>query len=147
MILKNGGYYDDNNNRWDADIYTEAQAENFSKTLTNCSDCSGCRYCSDCSGCSDCSDCSSCSDCSDCSDFKENPNRYTGKKIGSRNAQTTTYWLGETVQVVCGCFKGDLAAFEAAVEKNHNGTDHGKQYRQYIETIKTIMRMEAEETA
>ena len=123
MILKNGGYYDDNNNRWDADIYTEVQAENFSKTLTNCSD------------------------CSDCSDFKENPNRYTGKKIGSRNAQTTTYWLGETVQVVCGCFKGDLAAFEAAVEKNHNGTDHGKQYRQYIETIKTIMRMEAEETA
>ena len=123
MILKSGWYYDDNNNRWDADIYTEAQAEKFSKTLINCSGCSG---------------------CSGCSDFKENPNRYTGKKIGSRSAQTTTYWLGETVQVVCGCFRGDLAAFESAVEKKHNGTDHGKQYRQYIEIVKTIMKMEAE---
>ena len=67
MKLINNRWVDDNNNSWRKEIYTEEQAEAYSKTLKNCSYCSGCLYCSDCSGCSRCSDCSYCSDCSGCS--------------------------------------------------------------------------------
>ena len=91
----NGFWTDSNANKWDCDIYTEAQAIKYSESLTgcvncincsncsgcsgcidcgncrdciNCSDCRYCRYCRYCSGCIDCGDCSSCGDCNYCSD-------------------------------------------------------------------------------
>ena len=65
LELKNGRYYDENNNSWNADIESLESATKKSGSLINCSDC---RACSDCSYCSACSDCRACRDCRDCSD-------------------------------------------------------------------------------
>ena len=62
----NGFWTDANNNKWDALIYSEQEAETQSKTLTNCSGCTGCTGCSGCTRCTRCSDCARCSDCSGC---------------------------------------------------------------------------------
>ena len=43
MLLKNSKWIDDNNNSWDADIYTKEQAKSYSATLIDCSDCRDCR--------------------------------------------------------------------------------------------------------
>ena len=129
MILKNNRWYDDNNNSWSSDIETEKSAEAKSKTLI---DCRGCRGCSDCSGCSGCSGCIYCSGCSGCIFFSSNPQRYVSAPIGSRNDQTTVYWLKGDVQVICGCFRGDLNQFEDAVRATHDNNVHGQAYQKYI---------------
>ena len=136
-----------------ADLQAAQMDEKGNTNCSGCSgcfDCSGCYDCSGCSGCSDCSDCSrcswcsGCSGCSDCSDFKQNPNRYTGVQIGSRSSQTTTYWVGEMVQVVCGCFRGNITEFENAVTKKHGDNEHGRKYRRYINIVRKIMEMGAD---
>jgi hypothetical protein len=89
MKKTNNRWFDNNNNSWNCDCYTETEAKKSSETLINCSNCSNCSncyrcsdcyacsYCSNCSdcsrcsGCSDCSDCSRCSGCSDCSDCSD----------------------------------------------------------------------------
>jgi hypothetical protein len=114
-------WIDGNNNRWSN--VTQAEAERLSKTLINCSGCSR---------------------CSNCSDFKQNPNRYTGQRIGSRDSQTTTYWSGDKIQVVCGCYKGTLDGFEARVKEVHGDNAHGKNYRQYIAIVRKIIEMEVD---
>ena len=150
------GYWVIGTNKWDANIYTQEQAEKNAETLINCTNCISCSYCSDCSDCrscrscsycsycSDCSDCSycsycsscrSCSDCSYCSDFKSNPERITSPKIGSRNSQTTYYWNDEKELIVCGCFKGTLEEFEAKVKKTHGDNQHAHDYFKWIERI------------
>jgi len=153
-------------NKWNASIYTQEQAEKFSKTLINCGncinciDCSYCNECSDCRSCSDCSDCRSCSDCrdcsycsdcsscrscsscsdcrscSDCSDFKNNPQRITSPILGSRNSQTTYYWDDKREQIICGCFKGTLEEFEEQVKITHGDNDFSKGYFKWIELVK-----------
>ena len=169
MEENNTHWIDLNNNKWLKSVYTKEQAERYSNSLSNCSDCSNCsncsdcsdcrycsncsdcrycrncsdcRYCSDCSDCSDCSNCSNCKYCSNCSDFNRNPNRYTGNPIGSRRSQTTTYWLLGNIQVVCGCFRGNLSAFKEAVASKHKGNQHEQEYLQYIKIVETIMSME-----
>ena len=191
MITKQNNYWiDENNNKWNANIYTKEQAIKYSRSLVNCNDCSdcsdcsycngcndcsdcsycngcsgcrdcsgcsgcrgcsdcnccngcnGCRYCSDCSDCNCCRYCSGCSGCSDCSDFKNNPQRYTGQKIGSRNDQTTTYWNEEKNQVVCGCYSNTLDEFEKKVQEIHRNNKYGKQYKKYIAIVRKIMEME-----
>ncbi len=166
----NNKWVDKNNNSWDCDVYTQEQAKKLSKTLINCSDCLNCSYCSrcfrcsncfdcsdcfgcsncsrcsGCSGCSRCFGCSDCSGCSGCSDFKTNPRRYIGRRIGSRNSQTTTYWTDEKIQVVCGCFVGTLKEFEKKVKETHGDNEYGKQYQQYIQIVKTIIDTEAEDS-
>ena len=69
--LRNGWYYDKNDNCWNSNIFTEDQAIKNSKLLIKC------RGCRDSSGCINrrCSDCSGCIDCRYCSDFKTNPER------------------------------------------------------------------------
>jgi hypothetical protein len=62
------GYWVIGSNKWNASIYTQEQAEKYSKTLINCQNCINCSSCSDCSYCRSCSDCSSCRSCSSCSD-------------------------------------------------------------------------------
>jgi hypothetical protein len=207
----NGYWTDENNNRWDTEIYTEGQAEKFSKSLVdchncrNCSYCYNCNYCDNCQNCIDCRNCDNCHACRNCRNchgcdycdycdscydcdychncrncyscrncincrncyscdncnycnncrnchycnyYKLNPQRYTTGKIGSRNDQTTFYY-GETennekeIQVVCGCFFGNLEDFEKAVLETHKDNDLcRKQYLKEIEKVKVLFELE-----
>ena len=105
---------------------------------SNCSDCHSCHHCSGCSHCRDCSDCCSCSYCRDC---KENPRQYITAKIGRRKSVTHFYWTNkDDVQVICGCFSGDLEEFEAAVLKTHkNNKTHREAYLKEIEKVKFLI--------
>jgi hypothetical protein len=138
METINGYYVDENNNRWNIDYYSIEEAKAASHSLTRCSDCSDCSYCSDCSRCL------RCSRCSDCSGFKTNPNRYVGPTMGSRKSQTTTYWIGNNIQVVCGCFRGNLDEFEKRVKTIHTGTAYESQYMLYIKTLRVIFELESQ---
>lgn len=65
----NNFWLDENNNKWDADIYTEEKAIKASKTLTacyNCTDCNNCTRCLNCIKCDDCTDCRDCKWCTNC---------------------------------------------------------------------------------
>ena len=151
----NNRWVDENNNTWNAETETEESALKKSQSLINCSycsDCSRCSDCSDCLGCSYCSDCSRCSDCShclycsrclgcsDCSDYKETPQRYVTPKIGSRNSNTTIYWTSrKDVQIVCGCWKGNIAEFEKRVVEVHSTTEHLQSYLKQIEIFKYLV--------
>jgi hypothetical protein len=64
--------------------------------------------------------------------------------MGSRDAQTTTYWADALIQVVCGCFRGTLEEFGTAVEKTHGDNTHGKSYKKYIKIVRAIISMEQE---
>ena len=190
----NGYWVDENNNRWDIEIYTEEQAEKFSKSLVNCYDCDNCgdcgncrnckncrychncdychncydcydccdcrycscccdcrscEYCRNCIDCRNCDNCRDCIDCRNCNNYKQNPQRYTTKKIGSRNDQTTFY-CGETesgmeVQITCGCFRGNLEDFEKAVLETHKDNDlYREQYLKEIEKVKVLFELEVE---
>jgi hypothetical protein len=164
MKTINNYWVDENNNRWSKTLYTQTQAEEESKTLTNCSDCSGCSDCSDCSdcsncsgcsncyncsgcsGCSNCSNCSGCSDCYncsycfDCSDFKSNPQKYTTSDIGSRNKQTTFYWDANKILVVCGCFSATLDKFKNQVIEKHKDNKYAKQYLKEIKNVEYLIK-------
>lgn len=62
----NGFWVDDNNNRWNAHMYTETEAAEVAKTLTNCTDCTDCRDCLNCTYCRNCVECDHCIDCVCC---------------------------------------------------------------------------------
>lgn len=179
MLKKINEYWtDENNNRWDTEIYTKEQAKTFSKSLINCYNCyncmncnncfncnycdncrncgycNNCHYCNNCENCyycyycSNCHDCHSCRYCNDCYNYKQNPQRYITKKIGSRNDQTTFY-CGKTennekeIQVVCGCFRSNLEKFEKAVLETHKDNDVCReQYLKEIEKVKVLFDLE-----
>ena len=65
-----------------------------------------------------------------------NARTYVTPCIGSRNDNTTIYWLDGNVQVVCGCFRGDLDDFEARVREVHSDSKYGKEYQIAIELAK-----------
>ena len=138
MELKDGYWADEQGNRWGEDFYTEPQAKSASETLTDCRYCTNCTNCTDCRYCTDCTDCRY---CTDCRGFKQNPNRYAFKGIGGNYYNTCAYWVpsDSTEQIVCGCFRGDLKAFEKAVRKKYLD-DHG--YVKAIRIIRTIREME-----
>jgi hypothetical protein len=170
--LINGYWTDENNNRWSEDLETEESAQKKSEGMVNCRDClncdscdscdscnscnscnwcdscdscnwcNSCRSCNSCNSCRSCRSCNSCNWCDSCDSFKSNPNRYTGLSMGSRHAQTTTYWTSESVQVVCGCFRGNLDEFESKVNKTHGDNEHGLAYRNYIKIVRMIMANE-----
>ena len=117
----NGYWVDENNNRWDIEIYTEEQAEEFSKSLVNCYNCYNCCDCHDCDNCYDCENCTHCLNCRNCNnskscnscydcdncdwcykchrcnycyecrEYKNNPQRYVTDIIGSKDEQLTFY--------------------------------------------------------
>jgi hypothetical protein len=62
--------------------------------------------------------------------------------MGREDRQTTTYWLDGNVQVLCGCFRGNLEEFESKVKEVHGDNEHGKNYARYISIVRTIMSME-----
>ena len=131
MKNENGYWIDENNNKWNKNIYSEEAAKKWSKTLINC------YYCTNCTNCTN---------CTYCSNFEKNPNRYIGNKIGSRKAQTVVYWLKDNIQVVCGCFKGNLIEFENRINEVYRGKNeqYYNEYMQYINIVKTIIQMEGE---
>lgn len=163
-------WVDDNGNKWPRYRINEELAIIYSNTLINChncyncsncincndcNDCSGCYncrycgYCSNCSNCDNCSDCSKCRGCYNCrsaKNYKVQPLAYITGNIGSRNDNTIFYY-GETkngmsLQVVCGCFRGDLEEFEEAVMKTHAENDvYRNQYLKEIEKVKVLFEL------
>jgi len=141
MKLINGYYTDKNGNRWNADGHSEKRAKELSSTLTDCTGCTDCTDCLRCTNCLRCTDCTGCTDCTDCTDclrctgYTENPKRIVSSRIGSRNVQTSIYWTNaKDVQVVCGCFRGDLKDFKESVLKSHK--DNTEYKEQYLKLIK-----------
>jgi hypothetical protein len=149
-----GFWVDENNNKWSKKTYSLKHAIKLSASLldcTDCTDCIDCKYCTGCTGCTDCKYCKYCTGCNRCIEinrctgFQDNPHRYTGGRIGSRNEQTRTYWSNDLVQVVCGCFVGSLEEFNSRVESHHSeDSEYRKQYKEYIKIVKTIIEMESE---
>ncbi len=154
-------WVDYNNNSWDKNFYTEEDANKYSATMINCSDCRDCRncincrdcsdcincrdcsYCSDCSdciNCRDCSDCINCRDCSDCRDFETNPERIVSPTIGSRKSQTSIYWVGGDIQVICGCFCGGLVKFREQVIATHGDNEYGVAYLAWIDRVEKYIK-------
>lgn len=126
----NNFYVDENNNRWDADIYTKSYAQKCSESLVNCRNCSDCSYCRNCHN------------CHNCSDFNINPQRYVTPKVGSRDDNTTIYWVGNDVQVVCGCFRGNVDEWEAKIKETHKyNKKHLKDYLEQVEIVRKIMEL------
>ena len=61
----------------------------------------------------------------------------TVSHIGSRFGTTTFFALkGGNIGVSCGCFRGNIDEFTAAVERTHGDTHHGKAYKIAIELAK-----------
>ena len=63
------------------------------------------------------------------------------KAIGSREAQTVVYALGDNIQVVCGCYRGNLVEFRERVTEVYGGTDeiHYNNYMRFIEFAETYI--------
>ena len=66
MKKVNNKWYDSINNSWDCSVYTEEQAEGWSKTLVGCTDCYNCKYCYNCTDCNNCKYCHNCDNCHNC---------------------------------------------------------------------------------
>jgi hypothetical protein len=65
---------------------------------------------------------------------------YRSGYIGSRNAQTSFYYDKGFSFVRCGCFYGDLKAFEKKVKKTYS--DKENSYRiEYDKLIKTLKKL------
>jgi hypothetical protein len=72
--------------------------------------------------------------------MKSNPQRYTTPKVGSRNAQTTIYWTNkDDVQIICGCWRGNIAEFEKQVKEVHTESEHLKPYLEQIKIFKYLV--------
>ena len=154
----NGYWVDENNNRWACSYYTAEQAEEYSATLINCLDCRDCEKCLNCVSCRDCQDCRDCENCrgcqncddchncrycrgcGDCKNYQDNPQRYVTPRIGSRRDRTTIYWLDGDVQVICGCFRGNLDEFEDRVRDVHGDNKHGRAYMTEIAKVRALMQ-------
>lgn len=128
MVKNIDGYYvDENGNKWDENTNSEIDAKIKSDSLKNCKNCINC------------SDCSDCYRCSDCYGFLENPQKITSPKIGSRGGQTTIYWNGCNVQVVCGCFRGDIKSFREKISLIHGGKKHESDYLKFCDAVESYM--------
>ena len=154
----NGYWVDGNNNRWSCELYTKEKAEEWSKTLVdcdncdncdNCHDCHNCHNCDNCHDCRNCDNCCNCDNCFGCHDYKQNPQRYVTGHIGSRNKQATFYYLDDDemgdkkIQVVCGCFRGNIEEFEQAVLETHaDNDDQRKQCLKEIAKVKVLFELE-----
>lgn len=59
--------------------------------------------------------------------------------IGSRNDTTTFFKTSDkdnAIKVVCGCFTGDIDAFQKKVIKTHGNNNYAKEYKLAIEIAK-----------
>lgn len=88
LKLINGYYIDENNNEWDALLYTLEEATEASDGLSGCiycTNCHSCNYCSSCKACKGCSYCSSCKDCNFCHYCKDCNSCYACRDCNSCN--------------------------------------------------------------
>ena len=130
-------YVDQQNNRWSVRYFTKAQAIKNSESLKGCTRCTNCTDCADCTRCTNCTYCADCRGCTDCRDYQNNPQRIVSGQIGDSCRQTTVYWNSKAdIQVVCGCFKGNLEEFEEAVRRKYKSTTH--EYYKFITWVKLI---------
>ena len=149
MKHENGYWIDENGNRWN-DSCDKERAKELSSSMINCYNCYNCCDCYYCDNCDNCSNCYYCNNCSNCKCYIENPALYRTDRIGSRNDQTTFYYgkteNGMSLQVVCGCFRGDLEEFEKAVLKTHADNDiYREQYLKEIQKVKALFELEENE--
>jgi len=136
----NNKWYDSNNNSWDCSVYTEEQAERWSKTLVNCNNCHICNNCHNCTDCYNCNNCHNCDNCDNCNNWNKTPQSIVSNYIGSRDSQTTIYFGEDKTEVVCGCFKGTLEEFEVKVNNEYSEeSKHGIEYRNFIKKAKVYM--------
>jgi len=117
---------------------------NSCNSCDSCNFCNFCDSCNSCNSCNFCNSCNSCNSCNFCKNYKQNPHRYIGNYIGSRNKQTITYWLHDNVQVVCGCWKGTLPEFKQRIQDVHGENEYGRQYKKYIGIVEMIIEKELE---
>lgn len=73
--------------------------------------------------------------------------QYVTSEIGSRNDKSTFYYgdteNGMSLQVVCGCFRGNLEEFEQSVLKTDaNNEEYKTQYLKEIEKVKVLFELE-----
>lgn len=111
---------------------------------TDCFRCTGCFRCTECARCTECTECTECTGCTGCTEctgFLMNPSRYGRTGLGADWSNTCVYWSGDKVQVVCGCFTGDISEFKAAVTKKY-GDKHS--YHDYVNTALELIEMEKE---
>ena len=60
--------------------------------------------------------------------------------LGSRIDNTLIYWTSlEDIQVVCGCFRGNLVDFELKVKQTHKETAIATDYLKFIAKVKKYM--------
>lgn len=77
---------------------------------------------------------------------------YRTAEIGSRKAQTLFCYgktsNGTSLQIVCGCFRGNLEQFEAAVMETHENNEvYRNQYLREIQKVKVLFGLEEREVA
>lgn len=119
---------------------TRCHASNRCSKCASCRHCTGCRLCNNCISCTACTDCAWCRSCRDCDRFYKNPQRYLTPRIGSRDSHTQVYWVSpDNVQVICGCFKGNLAEFKKAVVSTHGTNIFAREYLEQIEIIERLV--------
>jgi hypothetical protein len=112
-------WVDENNNKWSVFFETEDSALLKSVTLINCNNCNN---------------------CNNCRNYNENPQRIISQKIGSRSSQTTIYWNDSTnIQVICGCFRGNLEQFKEKVKQVHGNNKYAREYFNFIEKVKQFI--------
>ena len=59
------------------------------------------------------------------------------KGLGSQNRNTTFFKCKDGhIHVSCGCFRGNLAEFEAKVKETHGDSKYGKEYLACLEVVK-----------
>lgn len=59
------------------------------------------------------------------------------KGLGSYNRNTTFFKCRDGhIRVSCGCFRGNLAEFEAKVKETHGDSKYGKEYLACLEAVK-----------
>jgi hypothetical protein len=49
------------------------------------------------------------------------------------------YWIGDNIQCVVGCFRGDLTALETKVKENYPSGKHHDDYMEFIRIAKWLI--------
>jgi len=123
MKEQNGYYVDENNNRWDCNLYSKEQAKRYSESLINCSDCSDCSH------------------CSRCSDFKSNPMRICKSLHGTVKGLAQIYWIGNNVQCVFGCWKGkSIQEFRNKTKERLGDSDSAKEFYIFMDVAEYAIK-------
>ena len=67
--------------------------------------------------------------------------RLVSRRIGSRKSQTSIYWNedGSNIQVVCGCYRGNLQEFKDRVMSVHGENEFAMQYLKLIRQVDMLV--------